>query len=200
MVDISTCALTLLLSTSALTDRGASGFPPWELEAQRRAPRLRLNLAGLIAVKYSSAFWGGAGVSLDAGVTLIDRLAFFVHAESATTITTISMGGGVGAEWALNEAFTVGVGANLDAGLPLIVVGYSLVYQSFLALTFPIRAQVMFRTRGDSEVAREGLTLGVSVAPGVNAAPTYDPNYGAYLPPFQSFAISVGLTLGYSRW
>lgn len=190
-------ALPLALLLCASPDgRGSTGTLPEEAVALRTAPRVRAGIGGALLfglAEYAPSF--GAGVSLDLGAVLFDRLSLFFHGEVGTIIFTLIGTGGPVVEYALSDHFTAGLGVALTAWTQL---AYGLNSGSFLGLTFPLRVSFSPAGRKANETARGGLLLGLSVAPGFSLLPTYYPQLQNQLPP--SPGLAAALTISTAWW
>lgn len=152
--------LALKLVAAAAEDEGA--------EQARRAPRIRSTIGlGFAAGATSLGGMYAPGLLLELGVTLADRVGIAARFSGGTTFFMTSMALGGGADVALGDRWTLGLGvAFAYIGGPLVFVGGTYAW----ALEFPLRTTFGFMTREATRVQRQSLVLFLELAPGIRLA------------------------------
>ncbi len=188
-------ALLLIAAAPSIDEgRGNAGTTPEEALSSRGQARFRLGLGGAALfglATYSPAL--GVGLTADLGVSVGDRLSLFVHGEVGTIVVTVVGGGGLAVEYALNDHFSVGLGASL-MGWGALFFGSS----GFLGVMFPLRVNFAPVARAANELRRTGLLIGLQVAPGVSVQQTHSFQSRFPIPPEPGFSATV--SVGYGWW
>lgn len=178
--------LALVLSSVLAQD---TGFVP-DI-GQRRADTRGFFGASLVgAASYGAGFGLGVGLQLEGGATFNDQLSLGLRAFASTLLLSVDTGAAVGLDLLLNEYFSVGIGV----GARLYVFAIS---PAAVSVGVPLRVRFHPIVRGDAQLHRSSLVVGLEATPGVAVASWGGESGGRPVP---AAAVSGMLTIGYLWW
>lgn len=179
--------LSLLVLTVSSTTDDSHGLAPIETPAalNREAPRFRFGISSTAALAgYRGGGTGGLGLSLDIGVQLTERSAFYSH----TTLTTLLLASYASEDVIVERSFD-----SLTIGLGFGVADLVLYSNTQLVVHVPLVIAFNPFCRSENEAVRQGFRISVEAAPALalnsGRGPDLDQNLGG----------TFGFSLGYVR-